>query len=61
MATTTSSEEIVELEAGVSISLPVGTSFQFRAHTPHALELVIATVPAWPGEDEALRVDGVWD
>ena len=51
----------MELEAGVSISLPVGTSFQFRAHTPHALELVIATVPAWPGEDEALRVDGVWD
>jgi len=50
--------EIVALEAGVSISIPRGTAFQFRAATD--LELIIATTPPWPGADEAIPSDGVW-
>ena len=54
------SEETVDLEAGVAISLPVGTSFQFRATGSEPLELVIVTMPPWPGEAEAVPVEGAW-
>lgn len=52
-------EEIVNLTSGISLSIPVGTSFQFRAgRTP--LEAVAVTMPPWPGMDEAFAVDGPW-
>jgi mannose-6-phosphate isomerase-like protein (cupin superfamily) len=54
-------EEIVDVEPGVALSIPVGVAFHFRASGPRPLELVIATLPPWPGEDEAVRVDGVWE
>ena len=54
-------EEIVDVEPGVALSIPVGVAFQVRASGPRPLELVIATLPPWPGEDEAVRVDGVWE
>src|ERR687892_24766 len=38
-------EEIVGVEAGVSITLPVGTSFQFRSFGPEALAAVGVTMP----------------
>jgi len=53
-------EEIVELEAGVCVSLPRGTHFQFRASTHEALTIVAATIPRWPGDEEAERVPGPW-
>jgi mannose-6-phosphate isomerase-like protein (cupin superfamily) len=53
-------DEIVDVEPGVALSIPLGVAFQFRAGGSQPLELVIATIPAWPGEDEALAVDGVW-
>jgi len=53
-------EETVELMSGVSLSIPVGTSFQFRAgRTP--LEAIAVTMPPWPGMDEAFSVDEHWD
>ena len=52
-------EEIVDLVSGVSLSIPVGASFQFRAgRSP--LEAVAVTMPPWPGMDEAFEVDGHW-
>jgi mannose-6-phosphate isomerase-like protein (cupin superfamily) len=53
-------EKIVELEPGVSISLPVGTQFQFRCDGPEPLTAVGATMPPWPGEAEAYAVTGRW-
>jgi mannose-6-phosphate isomerase-like protein (cupin superfamily) len=53
-------EETVDLVAGVAISLPVGTAFQFRANGAAPLELVIVTMPPWPGEAEAVPVEGAW-
>jgi mannose-6-phosphate isomerase-like protein (cupin superfamily) len=52
--------ETVELSAGVAVSLPVGTGFQFRASGSQPLELVIVTMPPWPGESEAIPVEGAW-
>src|SRR5271166_4076674 len=53
-------EEIVEMSAGVSLSLPTGTHFQFRCDGPEPLTVLGATMPPWPGADEAYMVDGKW-
>ena len=53
-------EEIVPLGPGVTISIPLGTSFQFRADGEVPFEAVTATVPPWPGSDEAFAVEGIW-
>jgi len=54
-------EEIDEIDAGVSLSLPTGTHFQFRCDSPEPLTVLAATMPPWPGEDEAYLVDGAWE
>ena len=56
-------EEVVAVEAGVSVSIPVGTHFQFRAlgepgEAP--LAAVAVTMPPWPGAEEAYAVEGRW-
>jgi mannose-6-phosphate isomerase-like protein (cupin superfamily) len=53
-------EEIVEVAAGVSITIPTGTHFQFRCDGDEKLTALGATMPPWPGEDEAYSVQGVW-
>ena len=53
-------EEVVALEPGVCITIPVGTHFQFRASDGKALEAVGVTMPPWPGPSEAVRVPGKW-
>lgn len=52
--------EIVTVEPGDSISLPLGTAFQFRNDGDVPLEMITATVPPWPGNEEAYPVDGAW-
>ena len=53
-------EEIVEVGPGLSISIPVGTQFQFRCDGVEALVVIGATMPPWPGDDEAYAVPGKW-
>ncbi len=53
-------EEIIGLTPGISLSIPVGTSFQFRAGRT-SLEAVAVTMPPWPGMDEAYAVVGHWN
>ncbi len=53
-------DEIVRLQPGTSVSIPCGVSFQFRANATLTLELVIATMPPWPGASEAVPVRGMW-
>lgn len=49
------------LRPGVSIDIPVGTAFQYRADAgPTPLTFVCVTFPPWPGDDEARHVDGPW-
>ena len=53
-------EETVYMQRGVALTIPLGTSFQFRATSAEPLEVVITTMPPWPGGDEAVTVDGRW-
>ena len=53
-------EEVVALEPGIAVSIPVGTAFQFRTTSAAPLEVVISTMPPWPGAQEAELVEGHW-
>lgn len=53
-------ESVTELNAGLSLTIPVGTEFQFRNNGEQALMAVAVTMPPWPGMDEAVFVDGKW-
>jgi mannose-6-phosphate isomerase-like protein (cupin superfamily) len=53
-------EDVTDLEPGVSVSIPRGTAFQFRATGDEPLDVLITTMPPWPGPDEAVVVDGTW-
>ena len=53
-------EEMVELRPGLSLSLPCGTAFQFRADGDAPLAAVGVAMPPWPGDDEACLVAGPW-
>ncbi len=53
-------EEIVKVKSGVCITIPTGTYFQFRNTGNEPLRFVIATMPPWPGENEAVRVQDYW-
>jgi mannose-6-phosphate isomerase-like protein (cupin superfamily) len=53
-------EEVVALSAGTSITIPVGTRFQFRSDGAEPLAAVGVTMPPWPGESEAYAVEGPW-
>lgn len=54
-------EDVVELEHGLSLAIPRGTSFQFRSDSAEPLRVVGVTMPSWPGDDEACLVKGPWD
>ena len=53
-------EEIVDLEPGLCLTLPLGTHFQFRASADRALGAVGVTMPPWPNDEEAVVVPGPW-
>lgn len=53
-------EEVVAVEAGVCVTIPLGTRFQFRSLGEGPLSAVAVTIPPWPGGDEAVAVDGKW-
>ena len=55
-------EDLIEVQAGISLTIPLGTSFQFRNTGDATLEFIIVTMPPWPGADEAILLDaGKWD
>ena len=53
-------ESVTDVSQGVSLTIPLGTHFQFRNTGEGPLKFVIATMPPWPGEDEAPRVPDYW-
>ena len=55
-----SPDEITDLQRGVAVTIPLGARFQFRATGAEPLEIVITTLPPWPGADEAIYVEGRW-
>ena len=53
-------ELIDPLAPGTSLTIPLGTAFQFRAEGGAPLAFVAITMPPWPGMDEARPVEGPW-
>ena len=53
-------DEIVPVDDGVCITIPVGTHFQFRSFGSEPLAALGVTMPPWPGEGEAYPVPGKW-
>lgn len=54
-------EEVVPVDPGVCITIPVGTHFQFRSFGYEPLAALGVTMPPWPGEGEAYSVEGKWE
>jgi mannose-6-phosphate isomerase-like protein (cupin superfamily) len=54
-------EQVVVLEAGVCLTIPLGTQFQFRSFGDQPLCAIAVTMPPWPGDAEATVVDGKWE
>ena len=53
-------EQVIAVDAGVSLTIPVGTHFQFRSLGPEPLAALGVTMPPWPGDNEAFDVEGKW-
>jgi mannose-6-phosphate isomerase-like protein (cupin superfamily) len=53
-------ESVTPVRPGVSLTMPLGTHFQFRAGA-EGLSFVAVTMPPWPGADEAFAVVGKWE
>jgi mannose-6-phosphate isomerase-like protein (cupin superfamily) len=51
---------IVDVYAGVCLTLPLGTHFQFRSFGDEPLAAIAITMPPWPGNDEAIVIEGAW-
>lgn len=54
------SERTEALLPGASLTIPLGTEFQFRADVGSPLSFVAITMPPWPGANEALPARGPW-
>ncbi len=53
-------ERIDTLGPGTSVTIRLGTAFQFRADHGAWLCFVAITIPPWPGMDEGVKVTGPW-
>jgi mannose-6-phosphate isomerase-like protein (cupin superfamily) len=53
-------ESITRLLPGVCIDIPLGTAFQYRCSGTAPLVCTVTAMPPWPGDDEAVIVDGPW-
>jgi mannose-6-phosphate isomerase-like protein (cupin superfamily) len=53
-------EVIVQVHPGICLTIPTGTSFQFRNVGMDPLRILITTMPPWPGAEEAVATPGHW-
>jgi mannose-6-phosphate isomerase-like protein (cupin superfamily) len=53
-------EEVVTVDAGICLTIPLGMHFQFRSFGEEPLAAIGVTMPPWPGEGEAYKVEGKW-
>jgi mannose-6-phosphate isomerase-like protein (cupin superfamily) len=54
-------EQVTALTPGVTIDIPVGTSFQYRGDGIEPLTFICVTMPPWIGDQEATIIDGPWE
>jgi mannose-6-phosphate isomerase-like protein (cupin superfamily) len=53
-------EAIVTVSVGDSLTIPVGTGFQFRTIGTEPFQFIMCTMPPWPDGNEAMRIHGRW-
>lgn len=53
-------EVVVDVGPGTCLAIPTGTHFRFRNTGKDPLGFIIATMPPWPGEQAAVRVQDHW-
>jgi mannose-6-phosphate isomerase-like protein (cupin superfamily) len=54
-------EEITQVKPGLALHIPTGAHFQFRNTGETYLKFLITCMPTWPGEEEAVFVEGKWE
>ncbi len=55
-------EHIFKVEKGMALTIPRGASFQFKNTSEiESLEVIITTMPPWPGPEEVVKVQGKWE
>ena len=54
-------ETVEDVESGACVTIPLGVRFQFRSVGGEPLAAVAVTMPPWPGEDEAVVMEGIWE
>jgi mannose-6-phosphate isomerase-like protein (cupin superfamily) len=54
-------EEVVPVDPGVCLTIPVGTHFQYRSFGFEPLAALGVTMPPWPGGGESVHVRGKWE
>lgn len=54
-------EAITSLETGVSVTIPVGTIFQFRNIGNVPLDIILMTMPPWAGPEDAIKEENHWE
>ena len=52
---------VVDVYPGVSLTIPLGTQFQFRSFGSEPLAAIAVTMPPWPGDGEGIIVKGEWE
>jgi len=52
---------VVNVYPRLCLTIPSDTEFQFRNTGDEALSFLIATIPRWPGKQEAVPVRGRWE
>ena len=53
-------EEFIGVSKGINLTLPLRPAFQFRNTGIGPLRILIATMPPWPGPQEADKSAGPW-
>jgi mannose-6-phosphate isomerase-like protein (cupin superfamily) len=53
-------ESIVVVQRDDALTIPLGTSFQFRTVGQIPFQFIMCTMPPWPDADEAVHVPGIW-
>ena len=53
-------EKVIDIECELSVTIPVGTHFQFKNTGDTDLVILIVTSPIWPGEEETESVLNHW-
>ena len=55
-------EQVISLHPDLCLTIPLGTSFQFRSLGESSLSAFAVTIPRWPSEsdDEWVEVDPYW-